>query len=153
MHIKTISIAAIMTGAMAVSAFAQSPTRIKQHNAWGAYSHQASSGKICYVLSVPTAKNPADRDHGDVFFMLSQFPGQNVTLEPEFTAGYPFKDNSRVVLDIDGKKFNMFTRGNKAWIENPAEEPMVVNAMRQGKAMTVHAESRRGTKTSYSYYF
>ena len=143
--------AGLMVIGLTATAMAQTPTRIKQHNAWGAYSHSGSDGKVCYVLSVPTQKEPADRDHGDVFFMLAKHPGQNVNFEPQFTVGYPFADNSKVVLDIDGKKFNMFTRGSNAWMENPAEEPVVVSAMRSGRAMTVSGQSRRGTETKYSY--
>jgi len=144
---------ALVTGALATGALAQAqaPTRIKQHNAWGAYSHAGASGKVCYILSIPTQKEPADRDHGDVFFMLAKHPGQNVTFEPQFTAGYPFADNSKVVLDIDGKKFNMFTRGSNAWMENPAEEPAVVTSMRNGKGMKLTGKSRRGTETGYSF--
>ena len=146
-----IILAGAMTALITTTAFAQAPTRIKQHNAWGAYSHAGSSGKVCYVLSIPTGKEPADRDHGDVFFMLAKHPGQNVTLEPQFTVGYPFADESKVVLDIDGKKFSMFTKGSNAWMENPAEEPAVVSAMRSGRSMSIVGESRRGTKTRYSY--
>jgi hypothetical protein len=137
--------------AVPADASAQAPTRIKQNNAWGSYSHSGSSGKICYILSIPTEKLPADRDHGDVFFMLARHPGQAGGIEPQFTAGYAFKDNSKVILDIDGRKFTMFTQGDKAWLENPAEESAVVDAMRSGRAMSVTAESRRGTQTNYKY--
>jgi len=65
--------------------------------------------------------------------------------------GYPFKDDSKVVLDIDGKKFNMFTRGTNAWMENPAEETVVVKAMRAGRSMSISGQSRRGTVTKYAY--
>ncbi len=137
--------------AFSSAALAQSPTRIKQHNAWGAYSYAGGNGKVCYILSIPTQKEPADRDHGDVFFMLAKHPGQNVALEPQFQVGYPFADNSKVVLEIDGKAFNMFTEENKAWMENPAEEQTVVTTMRAGTKMMLTGESRRGTKTQYYY--
>lgn len=53
----------------------QQPQVIKQHNAWGAYTYNdARAGKICYVLSIPTVKEPSDRNHGDVFFLVSQKP-------------------------------------------------------------------------------
>ena len=142
---------ALTVTALVTPAQAQAPTRIKQHNAWGAYSHTGSNGKICYVLSVPTQKEPADRDHGDVFFMVAKHPGQNVNYEPQFTVGYPFADNSKVTLEIDGKKFSMFTKGSNAWMENPAEEPTVVAAMRAGSRMSVSGQSRRGTETRYAY--
>lgn len=145
--------AALVLSAVGMSgqAAAQSPSRIKQHNAWGAYSHASGSGKICYILSIPVKKEPADRDHGDVFFMLSQHPGQNGALEPQFTVGYPFKEDSKVTLTIDGKGFTMFTRGSNAWMENRAEEPQVIEAMRAGRDMSVSGFSRRGTNTIYTY--
>lgn len=151
MYKKLIAATFLTIFTLTSAAQAQAPTRIKQNNAWGAYSHSGNAGKVCYILSVPTSKEPSDRDHGDVFFMLSQHPGQNVTLEPQFTVGYPFKDNSKVVVNIDGKRFSMFTRGSNAWMENPAEEPQVVNAMRAGKSMSVVGQSRRGTETKYTY--
>lgn len=142
---------ALVATALSSFALAQAPTRIKQHNAWGAYSHNGANGKICYVLSIPTQKEPADRDHGDVFFMVAKHPGQQANLEPQFTVGYPFADSSKVILDIDGKKFSMFTKGSNAWMENPADEPNVVAAMRAGSKMSVSGQSRRGTQTSYAY--
>ena len=54
-------------------------------------------------------------------------------------------------LMIDGRTFVMFTKGNSAWVENAAEEPALVAAMKNGKAMSVNAKSRKGTATSYSY--
>ncbi len=36
-------------------------------------------------------------------------------------------------------------------MENAAEEPALVNAMKTGKDMQVQAKSRRGTGTAYSY--
>lgn len=149
-----LAMAAISTAALGVStvsAQAQTPTQIKQNKAWGAFSYQGSDGKVCYVLSIPTEKVPADVDHGDIFFMLAKHPGQNVRLEPQFTAGYNFREESKVELDIDGTKFSMFTRGQNAWLENPAEEATVVAAMKKGRAMKVTAISRRGTNTSYAY--
>lgn len=150
---KTMLIAAfgLATVMGAAPAFSQAPTRIAENGAWGAYSAASNNGKTCYILSVPTEKQPGDRDHGDVYFMLAQYPGQSASLEPQFTVGYPFKDESKVELDIDGRKFMMFTRGQNAWLENQAEEGAVVDAMRAGKKMSLTAYSRRGTQTRYIY--
>lgn len=135
---------------------AAAQTQIKQNNAWGAYRHQGANGTVCFILSIPTQKLPVEKDgrvldHGDVFFMIARYPGQNIRLEPSFTTGYNFAEESKVVLDIDGKRFSMFTREKKAWLENPAEEAAVVAAMKAGRAMTVSAVSRRGTETTYNY--
>ncbi len=145
-------LAGIVTCALAASvAVAQTPTKISQFNAWGAYSYKDSGNRVCYVLSVPTKKEPADRDHGDIFFLVSQKPGQNVSYEPQVEVGYPFKEGSNVIVDIDGKTFSMFTKGRNAWVENAAQEPALVRAMRAGRSMNVSGKSRRGTGTSYTY--
>ena len=149
--LSTLFIGAMVISSVPSIANAQAPTRIKQHNAWGAYTHNGTNGKVCYVLSVPTQKEPTDRDHGDVFFMVAKHPGQNVNLEPQFTVGYPFAENSKVTLNIDGKNFSMFTKGSNAWMENPAEESTVVAAMKAGSKMSVSGQSRRGTNTKYAY--
>ncbi|PST17392.1 hypothetical protein C7U60_20205 [Mesorhizobium plurifarium] len=151
MFVRKIASALALIMAASGVAFAQSPTRIQQFNAWGAYSYQAGNGKVCYVLSVPKEKSPASVDHGDIFFLVSQRPGQNISYEPQAMMGYPLQDNSKVNVVVDGRTFVMFTKGNSAWVENAAEEPALVAAMKSGKAMSVNAKSRRGTETSYSY--
>jgi invasion protein IalB len=135
----------------ASAAYAQSATKIGQHNAWGTYSYQAQNGKVCYVLTVPTDKKPANLDHGDIFFFVSQRPGQAPTYEPQFIASYNLQENSKVSVKVDGKTFSMFTRGKSAWVEKPEDEPALVNAMKNGSEMQVSAKSGRGNPTNYAF--
>ena len=147
--IATISSLALL--AMASPALAQQATKLGQHNAWGTYSYQASGGKVCYVLTVPTDKQPPSLDHGDMFFFVSQRPGQQVSYEPQFIAGYNLQENSKVTVTVGAKSFTMFTRGKSAWVENAAEEPQLIAAMKGGSDMKVQAKSGRGNPTSYTF--
>lgn len=148
---KVLITAAAMVIVSGVAATAQTPARLSQFNAWGSYSYTASGGKVCYILSTPTAMEPANVDHGDIFFLISQKPGQSVSYEPQVVMGYEMQEGSKVIVDVDGKKYTLFTRGESAWMENPAEEPQLVAALRSGTAMKVEARSRRGTATNYTY--
>ncbi len=145
------TISSLVLVAAAGPAFAQQATKIGQHSAWGTYSYQAKSGKVCYVLTVPTDKQPPTLDHGDMFFFVSQRPGQQVSYEPQFIAGYNFQENSKVTVTIDKKSFTMFTKGKSAWVENAAEEPVLIAAMKGGADMKVQAKSGRGNTTSYVF--
>jgi|SRR5690606_25588666 len=127
------------------------PVKLGQNHAWGTYSYTQGNSKVCYVLSVPLKKLPADRDHGEIFFFVSQKPGQNVTYEPQFIAGYDLQKDSKVTVTIGNQSFVMFTRGKSAWVENAAQEPLLVAAMRNGADMKVDARSARGTATSYVF--
>jgi len=145
----TAALAIILASVSAASA--QSPTRIEQFNAWGAYSYKANGGTVCYVLAVPTTKEPASVNHGDIFFIVSQRPGQNISYEPQAMMGYTLRDASKVNVTVDGKNFVLFTKDTAAWVENAAEEPALVAAMRSGRSMSVQATSARGTSTNYTY--
>ncbi|WP_294641954.1 invasion associated locus B family protein [uncultured Aureimonas sp.] len=148
-HALTAAVA--MVALSSVASAAQTPTRVNQFNDWGSYSYDSSGSKVCYILSTPKTKQPASVDHGDIFFLVSQKPSNKKAYEPQVVMGYPMKDGSKVTVDIDGKKFTLFTRGESAWVENAAEEPQLVAALKSGKAMKVDAVSQRGTATNYTY--
>ena len=152
MNSKTIltTAAAILIWSSAAVA-APTPTRMNTFNDWGTYAYAGAGGKVCYILSTPKKMLPASVDHGDIFFLVSQKPGEGVSYEPQAVMGYDLKDGSKVLIDIDGKKFSLFTKGNSAWMENAAEEPQLVAAMRSGRSLSIQATSQRGTQTNYTY--
>lgn len=143
-----VLVALVLTGA---SAQAQTPTLIGTNSDWQTYSYGGAKGKVCYALSKPTKLTPSDRNHGDVFFFVSNRPGENVNNEPSVIVGYPFKEQSSVSVDIDGKAFTMFTKNDGAWMANPTEERQLITAMKAGRSMVVNGMSSRGTQTSYSF--
>ena len=151
MRMTSLVTAGALVLAAAGSAMAQTPSPIGKYSAWGAYSYNSGGGKVCYVLTIPQTKKPDKVDHGDNFFLVSQKPGQNVAYEPQFMAGYELKADSKVVVTIDAKSFSMFVSGKSAWMENAAEEPQLLAAMKAGKSMSISATSKRGTATAYTY--
>lgn len=151
MRMKRGTLLALAMAALIAPAMAQPATRLSQHNDWATYAYSGDKGKVCYVLSAPTDKQPTGLDHGDVFFFVSQKPGQNVAFEPQFLAGYQFQADSKVTVAIDDKSFSLFTRGKSAWMENAAEEPALIAAMKAGTQMKIAAKSGRGNATNYVF--
>jgi invasion protein IalB len=138
--------------APAAPAQSPTPTLIKQFGDWGAYSYQSAGGKVCYVLSPAKSKMPATGiDHGENFFIVTQRPGQNISYEPQAMMGYALKENSKVNVTIDNKSFVMFTKDKAAWVENAAQEPALVAAMKTGHSLGVTATAKKGTATTYTY--
>ncbi|MFD1695969.1 invasion associated locus B family protein [Roseibium aestuarii] len=151
MQAKTLMAGLLGLLVSGAAASAQDAKLLEKHKDWFAFAHAGSNGKVCYALSVPTKMLPGDRNHGDVFFFVSTRPGEGVKEEPSFLVGYPFKDGAPVVVDVDGKKFNMFSKNDGAWIDNAATEAQLIAAMKAGREMNVEGESQRGTKTSYAF--
>ncbi len=151
MQARTLIPALLAVALTGASAQAQTPTLIGQNNDWDTYSYGGAKGKVCYALSKPTKLAPSDRNHGDVFFFISNRPGENVNNEPSVIVGYSFKEQSSVSVDIDGNKFTMFTKNDGAWMANPTEERQLVGAMKAGRSMVVSGVSSRGTQTTYTF--
>jgi invasion protein IalB len=142
----------VLAGCGVAGAQAQNMAKLGQKNDWAIYSYKDDKGKVCYTLTVPTDKQPPTLDHGkSMFFVVTPKPGGKDTFEPQFNASYNLQENSKVEVTVDGKTFQMFTRGNRAWMDNTADEPALIAAMRAGSDMKVAAKSGRGNPTSYVF--
>jgi hypothetical protein len=154
MKARILFSAASLVAAVTAIAPAQAATSIGTFKQWGAYT-SSEGGKMCFVASQPQdskyqPNNVSSRD--PVFFMITSIPGKNIRNEASTIIGYPFADNVKVTVEIDGgSKFTMFTEKDSAWIENPAQESELIAAMQKGNRMTVVGKSRRGTLTTDTY--
>ncbi|KAA6204623.1 MAG: hypothetical protein DU429_07850 [Candidatus Tokpelaia sp.] len=146
-----LAAAAIAVFGNAAWAQAPAPTKLNQYDYWGAYSYKAEGKVVCYILSTPTKQEPASVKHGDNFFLISRRNGGKLSFEPQFMAGYDLKPQSQVVATVGAKSFNLFTKGNAAWVEGEKQESALLAAMRSGSVMEVKAVSKRGTETFYTY--
>lgn len=146
------SLAALLLILLPFSAAAQgAPTLLQQYNAWEAYRYENNGTIVCYILSKPQTLAPTNRNHGDVFFFVSNRPQENVENEASVLVGYPFDEGSTVTVDVDGQDFTLFTKDDGAWVESKADERQLVAAMRAGRTMTVRGRSSRGTDTTYTF--
>jgi len=150
-----IAAAALVVGAsltgFVATAEAQTPNRVGTFGDWSAYAYSDSRGKVCYAASQPKSQAPQGVNRDPAYFMVTARPSENVRSEVSIIIGYPFKEGSKVTVDIDGQKFSMFTKDDGAWVENAAQETALVTAMRKGRSMSVAGTSRRGTDTTDTY--
>lgn len=155
MKARTLFTAASLAAATLAAVPATAATSIGTFRQWGAYTSTDGGGKMCFVASQPQnssyqPNNVASRD--PVFFMVTSIPTKNIRNEASTIIGYPFADNVKVTVEIDGAgSFTMFTDKDSAWIENPTQESALIAAMQKGNRMTVVGKSRRGTVTTDTY--
>ncbi|HET7714504.1 MAG TPA: invasion associated locus B family protein [Bauldia sp.] len=155
MKARILFTAAPLIAAATAIAPAEAATSIGTFKQWGAYTSTDQGSKMCFVASQPQSSkyqpdNVSSRD--PVFFMVTTIPAKNIRNEASTIIGYPFADNVKVTVEIDGNsKFTMFTDKDSAWIENPAQEADLIAAMQKGSRMVVVGKSRRGTLTTDTY--
>lgn len=147
------SFASLVIAVTASPALGQVAQQTGQYQDWVSYAYRDDGGPVCYASSAPAAFHPAEGvNHGDIFFIVTHKPGQNVPHEPSFRAvGFDFEQGSQVRVTIGDRSFAMMTDGGWAWIENAAEEPQLIEAMRAGSEMQVAARSSRPRDVRYTF--
>jgi invasion protein IalB len=153
MNLRVLTIAAIAV--IGASAGASAQQEVGVFKAWKAFTQDDPDGKLCFVASQPTDSKYSQKisDRDAAFFMITSIPAKSIRNEASTIIGYPFAPNSTVTVDIDGKKFSMFTnesQGDTAWAVVEQQEALVA-AMKSGTRMTVEGKSRRGTISTDSY--
>jgi Caspase domain len=129
------------------------PTLLARYGQWGAYSVSLGGQKNCFALAKPIAAKtePASRTRDQPSIFVSSRPAENIKNEVSITIGYPFKTGADATAEIGSDKFAMWTKNDSAWIEKPAEEARLVEAMRNGTDLVVKGTSDRGMQSTDRY--
>lgn len=135
----------------ATAASAQDVTVIGTHGVWTAYSYKEDSGIVCYMASEPTKAEGNYTRRGDVFALVTHRPSEDSLDVVSIVAGYAYKENSDVSVQIGSANYDMFTHGERAWNRDEATDKTMVKAMIRGSKLTVKGTSGRGTLTTDTY--
>lgn len=128
------------------------PQEIGAFDDWMAYSYEAADSKVCYVSSTPKSSEPKNAKRDPAFFLVTHMPGRKPPVRGEVSTiiGYPFKEGQPVKLTIDEESYEMFSKGDTAWVDTGSDKKIVA-AMKAGKSLKVQGTSWRGTETVDTY--
>ncbi len=123
--------------------------QIDQFNDWSVLRQETDAGRLCYITSEPIEKkgdyNKSNRGETRVF--VTHGPGKAERDVVSIVAGYVFKKQSEVELNIDGNKQSFFTLEDRAWSFGQDEDKKIIRNMKRGNKLTVTGVSSRGNKT------
>jgi hypothetical protein len=129
----------------------QVPKLIQESGAWRAYSMKEGRKNVCFASSKPKREEGKYKRRGDVFVLITHRPALNSYDVVSFDAGYTFKKNQKVTVNIGKRNFTLFSEGETAWATDPKTDKSITNAIAQGSEMIVQGVSSRGTKTRDVY--
>jgi hypothetical protein len=122
---------------------------------WSAFSAGTGNAMTCYAMSKPRAQQPKATKRGDVYLMVSDWPGRKVKAETQILPGYEFKANTPVTLAVGPDKFTFFSRNEaksgSAWIQSLTDSEKLIDTMSKGVSAVAAGTSVRGTKTVDTY--
>ena len=123
--------------------------QIDQFNDWSVLRQETDAGRLCYITSEPIEKK-GDYDksnRGETRVFVTHGPGKAERDVVSIVAGYVFKKQSEVELNIDGNKQSFFTLEDRAWSFGQDEDKKIIRNMKRGNKLTVTGVSSRGNKT------
>lgn len=149
-------LAAAVLGAVAAlaepAAAQQTANRVEAYRDWSVFTAD-DGGPVCWVVTQPQSSQASRNGQrvqvrrGDIYLMVAIRPQQGVANEISVVAGYPYREGSTVRTEIGSDRFEMFTRGENAWLR-PGQDDGMVEAMKRGSVAVVVGVSSRGTQTT-----
>ena len=112
---------------------------------WIAQTYQENGQPVCFMSVKPEAVTKA---RGDVLFMVTHRPSEQSWDVISIVAGYQYQPDSDAALTVNGKRFNLFTNGERAWARDGATDATIVDLMIKGNNASVRGTSNRGTVTT-----
>lgn len=130
---------------------AAAPQELGSAKGWSAYTYTEKGAKVCYLIGKPSKSEPANVSRGRVDVMITHRPAEKAVNVVSFDVGYPFKEGSSAELDVDGRKFTLFTDKDAAWAPDAATDKAATEALAKGKHAVLKGTSQRGTDTMDTY--
>lgn len=127
------------------------PMLLGTYGDWGAYSAKTGKERTCYALATPKEREPATLKRDAAYIFISNRPGENVHDEVSIIMGFPMKDGGDARAESGGSDFTLVAKGPDAWIKNPAEEKLFIDALKKSSKLTIKAPSLKGHVTTDTY--
>lgn len=126
-------------------------TRLGGANGWDAYLDRGANGKICFLIGKPKRIEGAHAKQDEVRMSVTHRPRDHAENVVNFIIGFRAKKDSDAVLDVGGRKFDLFTNKDGAWARDAATDRAVVTAMAHANSATIKAEPEHGKPGADSY--
>lgn len=118
---------------------------------WTAFVGTEGGKKVCYVASAPEKAEGKYKKRDDPYILVTHRPAEKSIGVLSVRAGYTYKKDSDVEVNIAGQRFTLFTDAGQAWARDTKTDRALVRAMKGGLSMIVVGISSRGTVTTDTY--
>lgn len=151
MRFVIVTVATLLGTAAADAQAAPSAARFIERNQDWLVFVQEGAEKLCFAASAPKDVQPKAAKRGQIFFYLSTWATDGVRNEVSALQGYTVRADSAPTITVGTEEFQLYPRGDKVFIRDPAEERKLMAALEKAETMTIRATSARGTATIDSY--
>ena len=118
---------------------------------WQSFVLTQEGTKICYAQSTPVLKAPKKLKRDPSRLFISFRPAENIKNEISVTNGYEFKLKAPVSAKSGKKKYDLFSKGRFAWVEDNADERKLISTMKKASRLMIIGNSEKGVQTTDHY--
>lgn len=138
---------------LSAPAIAQAPEAVfhGEERDWRVFTRGDGAERVCYAQSTPRESNPANADHGDVFFLVASWANGDAEEQPSFLAGRLLRPDSPPQIRVGSDRYRMFVSEREGFVESAEDESDLVDDMRRGSTMRVEATHSDGTVVVYEF--
>ena len=124
---------------------------VQEYGDWGVYTTPDPKTKVCYALSQPKARTPANLKDIPGYIFVATRPAEKIRNEISLIMNFDLKEGVDHQAVMGRDQFVLVAKGKNLWVKNPAEEAKVIDSMRRANDLVVKGTSARNNATSDRY--
>ncbi len=142
------AIAATLFALSVSQASAQEVKVLGTFGKWIAQTYKENGKPVCFMSVKPESSEGNYKARGDVQFLVTHRPAAQAFDVISVVSGYQYLPDSDAVMVVNGKRFSLFTNGERAWARDTQTDKAVVQLLTKGKTFTVKGTSSRNNVTT-----
>ena len=118
---------------------------------WESFVLTQDGNKICFAQSKPLLRAPKKLKRDPSRLFVSFRPAEKIKNEISVTNGYEFKLKSPVTAKSGKKSYDLFSKGNFAWLVDNEDESKLITTMKKASRLMIIGNSDKGEQTTDHY--
>ena len=151
MSIKKILLTIFISLICSVSYGEENLKSIGKFKDWESFTLLQNGNKVCFAQSIPVVRAPKKLKREPSRLFVSFRPAENIKNEVSVTNGYEFKIKAPVAAKSGKKKYDLFSKGRFAWVEDNADEKKLIATMKKASRLMIIGNSEKGVQTTDHY--
>ena len=118
---------------------------------WESFVMLQDGNKVCFAQSKPVVRAPKKLKRNPSRLFVSFRPGENIKNEISVTNGYEFKIKSPVSAKSGKKSYDLFSKGNFAWVVDRKDEIKLISTMKKASRLMIIGNSSKDEQSTDHY--
>ena len=118
---------------------------------WESFILSQNGNKVCFAQSIPVVRAPKKLKREPSRLFISFRPAENIKNEVSVTNGYEFKIKAPVTAKSGKKSYDLFSKGNFAWVVDNKDEKKLILTMKKASRLMIIGNTKKGDQTTDHY--